>query len=186
MRFLILLISGTLPFLLGSCSSSRLQRSDRILTAGEHRVRTVTNCDILIPAGSTLQTDYISGNRIFVQTGGTLTGLSKGAKNSTIYAEPGALLPPAKRRSFVHLVKVDDAEASYEDRFQNLLPAGVRGTNGSHLRGAGYLGGGSYLGSGFYGRRFYRGRRGFGRFGRSGRSSFRATSVQPRSYRARR
>ena len=118
-----------LPALLASCSSSRLVDSDRVFDPGEHVVGSIINTDILIPDGANVETKYIAGNRIFIQSGGSLSGLSKGAKNSTIYAEEGVALPAIKNSGSVSVKRVDDAEQAFRDRFKNLLPTDARSSN---------------------------------------------------------
>lgn len=164
-----------LPLLLGSCSSSRLVDSDRVLDPGPHTIRSIIDSDILIPAGSSLHVDYIAGNRFFVQEGGTLSGLSKGAQRSTIYAEPGALTPTRSQKNHIRTVEVKDAEQKFRDRFKTLLPAGeTTSRNGS---GRVIVSGGAYFGGGYYGHHRTR--------NRYRNSSSRSVSVKPNSYRPR-
>ena len=111
-----------LPLLLGSCSTSRLVDTDTVLDPGPHRIGTVVDSDVLIASGTSLEVKYAAGNRFFVESGGSLTGLSKGVKNSTIYAEEGAILPVRSEKPSLQIVNVSDAEESYRDRFKDLLP----------------------------------------------------------------
>ena len=168
-----------LPLILGNCSNSRLVDSDRVLDPGPHSIRSVIDSDILIASGTSLDVDYAAGNRFFVQSGGSLTGLSKGVKSSTIYAEEGAILPTRGPKPSLQIVNVSDAEESFRDRFKNLLPADAS-PNGAAVGGAVVVGGGFY-GGGFYGNRF---RGGSGR-SRGGSFSGRSVSVRPNSYRSR-
>ena len=176
------ILLGLLPFILGSCSTSRSVNTDLVVTPGEHRIGSVIDSDILVPDGSTLEADYLSGNRIFVASGGTLTGLSKGAQKTTVYAETGALLPTARNSQFVIVERVDDAAEAYDSRFQKLLPAGTpRQNSAGYTTGGAYYGGGAFVGGGFFGKRRF-GRRSFR--GSSGRFS-RPVSVRPSGFRSR-
>ncbi|MGJ8726451.1 MAG: hypothetical protein ACSHYB_18025 [Roseibacillus sp.] len=166
-----------LPLLLGSCSTSRLVDSDRVLDPGPHTIRSIIDSDILIPADSSLHVDYAAGNRFFVQSGGTLTGLSKGVQSSTIYGEEGALIPTRSKKSTLKIVNVSDAEQSFRDRFKTLLPANATPNRSSS--GTGVVVGGAFYGGGYYGHghRYHRARR--------QSSSSRSVSVKPDSYRTR-
>lgn len=165
-------------FLFASCSTSRLNDGDQILPPGAHVIRSVIDSDILIPNGSTLRCDYMAGNRIFVQSGGTLTGLSKGAQRSTIYVEPGAQVPARSGTRSFQIRQVEDAEEAYNTRFRSLLPAGADQGSGF---APGYVAGGGFFGGGLWG--FHRPHRHFR--SRSRASNSRSVSVRPDSYRAR-
>ena len=181
MRIFLVPLLCALPLLLGSCSSSRLLDSDRVFDPGSHTIGSVIDSDIFIPEGASLHASYLAGNRIFVASGGELSGLSKGARNSTIYAESGALTPSVAKIATVHTRQVDDAREAFRNRFQNLLPAGEE-TSPSGAVVGGVSGPVIFGNVGFGNRRFGRGfRRGSrasrGRGRRSG-----AVSVRPRSF----
>lgn len=181
MRFLLgfaLLLSA---LFLTSCSSSRLTDADRVFETGDHRIGSVIDSDVLVPADANLSANYLAGSRVFVQSGGSLSGLSKGGQRSTVFAEEGADVSGLSRKGFITFVPVDDAEEAFRNRFRNLLPAGAR--SGGHLQP--HVGGTVFAG-GYFGSRFYRNRgfRNFGR-GRNFNRSSRSVSVRPRSYRSR-
>lgn len=181
-RFAFILPLLLIPLLLGSCSTSRIVNSDRVLDPGEHSFGTLIDSDVFVPGDASLDVNYMAGNRIFVQAGGLLSGLEKGSRDSTIYAEQGALVPSPSRAKSVRVVRVDDAEESFRNRFQNLLPPGTETNNNNNINpvvgapvvGVGWWGGGWRRGGGFN-----RGRGGF-----SGGNS-RPTLVSADSYRSR-
>ena len=164
-----------LPLLLGSFSTSRLVDSDRVLDPGSHTIRSIIDSDILVPEGTSLHVDYIAGNRFFVQSGGTLSGLGKGAQRSTIYAEPGALVPALSQKSHIRTVEVKDAEQKFRDRFKTLLPADAT----SSPSGRTAVSGGVYFGGGYYRNRHHNYR------ARNHTPPSRSASVKPDSYRSR-
>lgn len=170
----------SLALVLASCSTSRLTEADRVLEPGDHTIRSIIDSDILVPSGSRLHTDYLAGNRIFVQSGGTLSGLGKGGRNSTIFAEEGALVPSLSQKGLVRVVRVDDAEDAFNNRFRNLLPVDARTGTGNRP----YVGGAISTGAFYGGSRYYR-HRSYYRGNRSYSRPSRSISVKPHSYRSR-
>lgn len=170
----------TSALILSSCSTSRLVEADREYVTSDNREGSILNSDLYLAEGASLDVAYLSGARVFLASGATLTGLRKGVRESAIYFEPGATFPKHQRLQFF---EVDDAKAAYDDRFRALLPAGQRSTGQVAYRRA-HLG----IGVGFGGYGFNRFHRSRGRnFGsrRGFRSRSRAVSVSPRSYRRR-
>ena len=178
-RFIPVLLFLLVPLLTGSCSTSRTIDADLELEAGSQVMRSVMDSVILIPNGSTLRVNYTAGNRFFVESGGTLSGFTKGGTSSTIYTEPGAQVPALNKQKNIKVIQVESAEENYRERFRKLLPVGAQNESNNARQAA--VGGTIYAG-GYFGRNYYRSRN-----FRSNRSfnSSRSVSVKPDSYRSR-
>lgn len=161
------------------CSASRTIAAEQELPVGNHIAKTVIDSDLFVPQGATLVVDYSRANRFFVESGGALTGFPKGARNTTVFAEEGAVIPDTRRQRGFLVRTVEDAEETFRNRYAELPPVGV-GQGVPGVAGtATVVGVGA--GAGFWG-----GGWGFwpGAFRGAGRSS-RAVSVRPSSYRIR-
>ena len=171
------LFTGMAVFL-SSCSGSRTVGADLKVPPGRSLHKTVQGSDVFVSEGSTLEVYYSSGNRYFVESGGALVGFKKGVNRTKIYAEKGALIPNAGSQSGFAVYIVKDAFRSYQDRYKELLPAGVQPPNGNGMVVAPVVGVGVGVNRGWWGG-------GWGLWGRGGfrgaRSS-RPTSVRSSSY----
>ena len=114
-------ISGFV-LLLVSCSSSRMVDGDQVAAPGVQVSRTVLRSNVLVKKGSHLAVAYSSGNRFYVSKGGVLSGFHRGARDTTIFSETGAHLPEKKFLSRIKVVRVDNAERAYQQRFRELPP----------------------------------------------------------------
>lgn len=108
--------------LLASCSSSRMVDGDQVAAPGVQVSRTVLRSNVLVKKGSHLAVAYSSGNRFYVSKGGVLSGFHRGARDTTIFSETGAHLPERKFLSRIKVVRVDNAERAYQQRFRELPP----------------------------------------------------------------
>ena len=108
--------------LLVSCSSSRIVDGDQVAAPGVQVSRTVLRSNVLVKKGSHLAVAYSSGNRFYVSKGGVLSGFHRGARDTTIFSETGAHLPERKFLSRIKVVRVDNAERAYQQRFRELPP----------------------------------------------------------------
>lgn len=169
-----------LPWLACSCSTSKVVEQDRVLEPGEHAIGTLIDSDVLLEEGASLKVSYSAGNRFFVKSGAALSGFSKGGTQSTIYAEPGAIIPSLKKRTLIKIIAADDAEALFRDRFRKLVPAGSEGGSGLPATRRVFVGGAVGYGGYWNARRHYH-------YGHSPsrRNSSRSVSVKPDSYRKR-
>ncbi|MBR00145.1 MAG: hypothetical protein CMO60_04710 [Verrucomicrobiales bacterium] len=105
-----------------SCSSFRMVDGDQVAAPGVQVSRTVLRSNVLVKKGSHLAVAYSSGNRFYVSKGGVLSGFHRGARDTTIFSETGAHLPERKFLSRIKVVKVDNAERAYQQRFRELPP----------------------------------------------------------------
>jgi len=108
--------------LLVSCSSFQLVDGDQVAAPGVQVSRTVLRSNVLVKKGSHLAVAYSSGNRFYVSKGGVLSGFHRGARDTTIFSETGAHLPERKFLSRIKVVRVDNAERAYQQRFRELPP----------------------------------------------------------------
>ena len=121
MRRLLGAIIGVI-LLLASCSSSRMVDGDQVAAPGVQVSRTVLRSNVLVKKGSHLAVAYSSGNRFYVSKGGVLSGFHRGARDTTIFSETGAHLPERKFLGRIKVVRVDNAERAYQQRFRELPP----------------------------------------------------------------
>lgn len=183
LRPLIPIIMSLLSLLaLSSCSTSRIIDSERTFATGASREGSILESDIYLADGASLDVAYLSGSRVFLSSGATLSGLQKGVRKSVVYFEPGASFPNKKE---LEALEVEDAKAVYDDRFSALLPAGEQSRRRGAVVGHRHFGVGFGVGGhGFFqSRRFFRSR-GF-RGSRGSLSRSRPVSVQPASFRRR-
>lgn len=176
----VLLIVAALA--LSSCSTSRIVNEEREFATGTIQEGSILQSDLYVASGATLDVAYLSGSRVFLESGATLRGLGKGVRESAIYAETGAIYP---RHPQLRPFAVDDARRTYDNRFRELLPAGQQ-SSGQAVYSRTRVGVGVGIG-GFGYNRFHRNRfrgRGFSSRGFS-RSRARAVSVRPNSFRRR-
>lgn len=162
------------------CSGSRTIEAEQELPVGNHVAKTVMESDLFIPEGASLVVDYSRTSRFFVSRGGALTGFPKGAREVTIFAEKGAIIPDQYQQSGIEVRTVEDAAAIYRERYEELPPAGMPTNQPSPGGVAPVVGVGAGVG-------FWTGRGGPWGFrrdrGNRGRGASRATSARPSSYR---
>ncbi|MDP0489907.1 MAG: hypothetical protein Q7Q71_02505 [Verrucomicrobiota bacterium JB023] len=165
------LLAAAILLLLASCSSSRLVDGSRVFEAGEHPIGTLKSMDVLIEDGAKVHVDYGEACRVFIASGGSLTGLGKGSRNVRVYLEDGAFVSPRLASSSQ---VVDDIMSAWQERHTRFLPthaqepANPAGPRRVHF--------GGYYGS------TYRYDRGY-RYHHYHRPSPRPTSVSSSSYR---
>ena len=95
---------------------------DQVAAPGVLVSRTILRSNVLVKKGSHLAVAYSSGNRFYVSKGGVLSGFHRGARDTTIFSETGAHLPERKFLSRIKVVRVDNAERAYQQRFRELPP----------------------------------------------------------------
>ena len=95
---------------------------DQVAAPGVQESRTVLRSNVLVKKGSHLAVAYSSGNRFDVSKVGVFSGFHRGARDTTIFAETGAHLPERKYLSRIKVVRGNNAEQAYQQRFRELPP----------------------------------------------------------------